>query len=245
MVKTTKVTSGRRTLSQVITAEILDRIRAGQYRPGDRLATERTLMEEFGVGRNVAREALQGLLVMGLVEIRPGRGAIVVGVETNRAIDSEAVSALLLDQTIDELYQFRSVIEVEVATLAATHATEADVRRIRAMQEAFREHVERGLPVAVLDVALHQAIAEATHNSIYVSVLETLEGLLANSRRMVESIDWVRSRSVEDHEAIVGAVEARDPDRAAEAMRSHLVTAVEAMAAARAARSEAAGAGQS
>src|SRR6185312_15406031 len=91
-------------------------------------------------------------------------------------------------------------------------------------------------PVAMTDVSLHEAIAEAGHNSIYVTVLQTLEGLLANTRGMVESIGWVRERSVADHEAIVKAIEARNPERAAEAMRRHLVTAVEAMEAARAAR---------
>jgi GntR family transcriptional regulator, transcriptional repressor for pyruvate dehydrogenase complex len=233
------VSSGRRTLSQVVTAEILDRIRAGQYRPGDRLATERTLMAEFGVGRNVAREALQALLAMGLVEIRPGRGAIVIGVDTERAMDPGAVSALLLDQTVDDLYQFRRVIEVEIATRAATHATEDDIRKIREKQDAFRADVEEGRPVAALDVAVHQAIAEASHNSIYASVLAMLEGLLANTRSMVESIDWARNRSVEDHDAIVNAIAAGNPERAGEAMRRHLITAVEAMAAARAARGDA------
>jgi GntR family transcriptional repressor for pyruvate dehydrogenase complex len=233
------VSSGRRTLSQVVTAEILDRIRAGQYRPGDRLATERTLMAEFGVGRNVAREALQALLAMGLVEIRPGRGAIVIGVDTERAMDPGAVSALLLDQTVDDLYQFRRVIEVEIATRAATHATEDDIRKIRETQDAFRSDVEEGRPVAALDVAVHQAIAEASHNSIYASVLAMLEDLLGNTRSMVESIEWARNRSVDDHDAIVNAIAAGNPERAGEAMRRHLITAVEAMAAARAARSEA------
>lgn len=241
---TMNVSSGRRTLSQVITTEILDRIRAGKYRPGDRLATERTLMAEFGVGRNVAREALQALLAMGLVEIRPGRGAIVIGVDTDKAMDSGAVSALLLDQTVDDLYQFRRVIEVEIATRAATHATKDDIRKIRETQEAFRAHVEGGLPLAALDVAVHQSIAEASHNSIFASVLEMLEGLLANSRSMVESIDWARNRSVEDHDAIVNAIAAGEPGRAGEAMRRHLVTAADAMAAARAARGDASDAGQ-
>jgi GntR family transcriptional regulator, transcriptional repressor for pyruvate dehydrogenase complex len=131
------------------------------------------------------------------------------------------------------------VIEVEIATRAATHATEHDLVKIREKQDAFRADVEAGRPVAALDVAVHQAIAEASHNSIYASVLAMLEGLLANTRSMVESIDWARDRSVEDHDAIVNAIAAGNPERAGEAMRRHLITAVEAMAAARAARSAA------
>jgi len=91
-----------RTLSQAVTEAILDRIRAGEYRPGDRLSTEKGLMEQFGVGRNVVREAVQGLVAMGLVDVRPGRGAVVIGVDTSRAMDPGTVAALLLDQTVDD-----------------------------------------------------------------------------------------------------------------------------------------------
>jgi DNA-binding FadR family transcriptional regulator len=61
---------------------------------------------------------------------------------------------------------------------------------------------------------------------------------------MVESIDWARNRSVDDHDAIVNAIAAGEPGRAGEAMRRHLVTAADAMAAARAARGDARDAGQ-
>src|SRR5215204_5072864 len=120
-----------RTLSQAVTEAILDRIRAGEYRPGDRLSTEKGLMEQFGVGRNVVREAVQGLVAMGLVDVRPGRGAVVIGVDTSRAMDPGTVAALLLDQTVDDLNEFRAVIEVEIATRAAARATPADVTRLR------------------------------------------------------------------------------------------------------------------
>lgn len=237
-VKPVNVRTGRRTLSQAVTAEILERIRAGQYQPGDRLATERSLMEQFGVGRNVAREAIQALLAMGLIEVRPGRGAIVIGVDTNRAIDSQAVSALLRDQTVDDLYEFRRVIEVEIAIQAARRASEADLKEIERRLAAFREQVERGESLAVADVALHEAIADASHNSIYARVLLMLEETLAHARGMTESIDWARSRSLTDHEAIVAAIAAHDPHMAGDAMRAHMRTAFEAMAAARAARNE-------
>jgi len=234
------VISGRRTLSQAVTQAILDRIRAGEYRPGDPLATEKGLMEQFGVGRNVAREAVQALVAMGLVEVRPGRGAIIIGIDTSQAMDPGTVSALLLDQTVDDLYEFRRVIEVEIATRAAERATDADIHEMRNQLETYRERVERGLALAAAEIEFHGAIARASHNAIYVRALDLLEDLLAQARDMTENIEWVRQRALSDHEAVIAAIEAHDPVRAGDAMRRHMELAAEAMAEARMRRDAAA-----
>ena len=63
---------GRQTLSQAVSAAVLDRIRSGEFGPGDRLPTEKSLMAEYGVGRNSVREAVQALVTLGLVDVRPG-----------------------------------------------------------------------------------------------------------------------------------------------------------------------------
>jgi len=86
---------GRQTLSQAVSAAVLERIRTGEFAPGDRLPTEKVLMQEYGVGRNSVREAVQALVTLGIVEVRPGRGATVIGIEPEDALDAEMVSVLL------------------------------------------------------------------------------------------------------------------------------------------------------
>jgi GntR family transcriptional regulator, transcriptional repressor for pyruvate dehydrogenase complex len=231
---------GRITLSQAVTQAILDRIRAGEYRPGDRLATEKGLMEQFGVGRNVAREAVQALVAMGLVEVRPGRGAVVIGVDTSQAMDPGTVAALLLDQTVDDLHEFRRLIEVEIATRAAERATAADIHEIRGQLDGYRDAVERGLPLPSSEIGFHGAIARASHNAIYVRTLDLLEDLLARARNMTDGIQWVRHQALRDHEEIAAAIEAHDPARAEDAMRRHMELATRAMTEARERRASAA-----
>lgn len=216
-----------RTLSQAVTEALLDRIRAGTYRPGDRLATEKVLMEEFGVGRNVVREAVQALVAMGLVDVRPGRGAVLIGVDSTRAMDPGTVSALLLDQTVDDLNEFRAVVEVEIATRAAERATDEDVSRLRALLAEFRQRVESGGPLSDLELKFHGTIADASHNAVYVTVLEALHDLLERARNMTEGIGWARVRSLADHEEIVAAIAAHDPEAANDAMRRHMLLARE------------------
>jgi GntR family transcriptional repressor for pyruvate dehydrogenase complex len=227
------VTSGRQTLSQAVAGALLDRFRAGEFRVGDRLATEKGLMEQFGVGRNVAREAVQVLVAMRLVDVRPGRGAVVVAVDPSGSVDPGAIAALLFDETVDDLYEFRSVIEVALAERAALRASDADLHDVRREFDRFREACEPGGSLVEADIAFHNAIARASHNAIYVRALDTLQEVLAQARRLTVDIGWVRERTLIDHEQITKALVARDAAGAAEAMRRHMELAVAAVAAAR------------
>ena len=114
---------GRQTLSQAVSAAVLERIRSGEFGPGDRLPTEKMLMEEYGVGRNSVREAVQALVTLGLVEVRPGRGATVIGIDSENALDSETLSALLKEEAVDDLCAFRRLLEAETSACAALRAT--------------------------------------------------------------------------------------------------------------------------
>ena len=118
---------GRQTLSQAVSAAVLDRIRSGEFGPGDRLPTEKSLMQEYGVGRNSVREAVQALVTLGLVDVRPGRGATVIGIESDAVMDAETISVLLKEEAVDDLYAFRRLLEVEIASRAAVAATPRDL----------------------------------------------------------------------------------------------------------------------
>src|SRR5215471_4879126 len=127
----------RQTLSQAVSAAVLERIRSGEFGPGDRLPTEKMLMAEYGVGRNSVREAVQALVTLGLVEVRPGRGATVIGIESENALDAETLSALLKEGAVEDLYAFRRLLEVETASCAAQKATETEIEEIDRCLRAF------------------------------------------------------------------------------------------------------------
>jgi GntR family transcriptional repressor for pyruvate dehydrogenase complex len=150
---------GRQTLSQAVSAAVLDRIRSGEFGPGDRLPTEKSLMEEYGVGRNSVREAVQALVTLGLVDVRPGRGATVIGIESDAVMDAETISVLLKEEAVDDLYDFRRLLEVEIARTAAIAATDRDLEDIGASIRAFDSALELGRPISSLDDEFHAAVA--------------------------------------------------------------------------------------
>lgn len=217
----------RQTLSQAVTQAMLERFRLGEFRVGDRLATEQELMQEFGVGRNVAREAVRALVVMGLVDVRPGRGAVVIGLWSGDGGDVSTLSALLADEAVDDLYEFRSVIEVAIAERAAVRASDADLHAVRRQFDRFRAAADDD-PLALVeaDIAFHSAIARASHNAVYVQILDSLQERLALARNLTVDIPWVRERTRQDHQQIMEALAQRQPAQAATAMRSHMELAI-------------------
>ena len=65
-------------------------------------------MQEYAVGRNSVREAVQALVTLGIVDVHPGRGATVKGIEPEDALDSEMVSVLLKEEAVDDRNVFRA-----------------------------------------------------------------------------------------------------------------------------------------
>jgi GntR family transcriptional repressor for pyruvate dehydrogenase complex len=224
---------GRQTLSQAVSAAVLERIRSGEFGPGDRLPTEKMLMEEYGVGRNSVREAVQALVTLGLVEVRPGRGATVIGIESENALDPEVLAALLKEEAVDDLCAFRRLLEAETSACAAVHATEAEISEIARLQETFEQAYAHGAPASGVDDAFHAAIARASHNSVYATMLDAVSGLIANARRLTEAVPWAIPRAVEEHYRILEAIRARDAEAAADAMRRHIDSAIESIQAGR------------
>lgn len=230
--------SGRTTLSQIVTEELLDRIRSGVYPPRSRLATEKILMEEFDVGRNVIREAIHSLVSMGYIDVRPGRGAVVIGIESEHAIDAAMFSALLSDSAVDDINDFRRVIEVEIAVKAAQHATADDLRAMQEHLDEFARRSEDGLSVTEPELAFHAAIAAASGNQIYPRVLELLRDNLAAARALTGHIESAVQIAITDHQAILEAIAAGDSELARELMSRHMDHAVEAIEIARRIRAD-------
>jgi GntR family transcriptional repressor for pyruvate dehydrogenase complex len=225
----TKFRENRRNLSQLIAAELLEQIRSGKLVPGQRLPTQRDLMEEFGVGANAVREATQALVMMSVIDIRPGRGAVVIGMPADSAMSVDTVAALLEDQAIADLFEFRQLVEVEIAGRASERAESDDIDCIRDAHEKFRAELVLGNSVYRADIAFHRALARATQNVVYVNVLDALGDLLAIARQRTEGIAGTKDKALAEHEHILEAVVHRDPAKARVAMTDHLNTVLTAI----------------
>jgi DNA-binding FadR family transcriptional regulator len=201
-------------------------IRAGQLQPGDKLPTETQLTEMFGVGRSSVREAVQSLVGLGIVEMRPGRGAFVSRVSVDDlarmfdgAVQLEFGAAL-------QLHEVRAMIETTAARLAAVRRTEADLTAMRRANDDYAnqdEHDPEDLLVEA-DLRFHRSIVEASHNVILAQVMTSISALLKEHRRQYASARERRFRDIvlTEHQAILDAIASGDPAAATEAVQIHM-----------------------
>jgi len=230
-----------RRLYQQIADQLRTMIERGEYPPGSYLPAERELSQQFGVSRTSLREALIALEVVGLVKVRVGDGVMVVAKpSTVAAAQPHALEMPWeLDPELDadpadftaemppfSLLQARRLIEPETAALAAEHATDEQLAGIR---EALARNVEdnrQGSTTHPGDRLLHVRIADASGNPAYALLIRHLlghkYGAMFQRLQSLYTTKDMPHRSEREHEAIVEAICARDPNAARKAMRAHL-----------------------
>ena len=202
---------------------ISDEILAGRFQLGDRLPTERELAETFGVSRNVVREAIARLRFEGTVEPRQGSGVFVLGNPANSALRLDA--EILRDRSLfADLFELRSILEVEAAGLAAARRGRKHLTAIGAALQ--RVYNSQGTPQAVdADLEFHRAIARASDNA-YVAIFVNFisEHARASIAKTNERVDPATRERInkEEHGAIYEAIRAKDIERARESMRRHI-----------------------
>jgi DNA-binding FadR family transcriptional regulator len=221
----------RRKLYQEVLDRLQQRIRSGELAPGDHLPSERELMDVYGVGRPAVREALQELARSGIVEITHGERARVVVPTANLLIKQVAGGARHLLQTqpgmLEHLRQARVFLESGVARMAAERATPADVERLRsrlADHRAAKDQVERFL---ACDMAFHREIATITGNPIFPATVEAVFNWANEYYQSIVRAPGAEEVTLAEHQRIIDAIAARDPDEAVQAMRDHLLRANE------------------
>jgi len=206
---------------------ISDEILAGRFQVGDRLPTERELAEGFGVSRNVVREAIARLRFEGAVEPRQGSGVFVLGNQANLALRLDA--EILRDRSLfANLFELRSILEVEAAGLAAARRGRKHLTEIGAALQRLYDS-QRTLQAVDADLEFHRAIARASDN-VYVAIFVNFisEHVRASIAKANERVDAVARERInkEEHGAIYDAIKAKDHERARESMRRHIAKAM-------------------
>lgn len=216
------IRSGRpREGGQRIREYILGGAAEGTLGPGARLSTERELARRFSMPRNAVRKALALLEAEGLITRHVGRGTFLAG----RAGGVESPASNVAHTSPAELMEARLRIEPALAELVVTNATPADFERM----EACIERAERATTLdefELWDAALHEALAQATHNRFVIRVLAMVTAVRQQAEwgklkdRIVTPERRLQYQA--EHREIVRALKERDADRARASIVTHL-----------------------
>ena len=227
--------AGPARLTDRVETILSDQIRAGQWRPGEKLPTEAELVGQLGVSRTVVREALSRLRSSGLVEPRQGIGVFVLEPPL-RPLDLGEANGPTTQEKLLHIVEVRRSIEGDAAALAAVRADDGDRKRIMDALAAIDTAVDTGGDGVEEDLAFHRAIAESSHNPVMVATVRYLGRVLrdgirvtrANESRRAEFAEQVRA----EHQKLAAAVISGDPSSARSAARAHMKRAAARLAAA-------------
>lgn len=215
-------------LAEEIEKELRALIDKGQYRPGAKLPTENVLAELYGVSRPVVREAIAGLRASGLIISRRGSGVFVS--ETPKS-DTRALFLGDWPERVPEVVdalELRAAVEVQAARLAAQRASMAQIETIHELHGKFAQQINAAAAVENADFDFHQGIAQATNNASFVAFLgqlgqRTIPRTNLTIDRDTQAYVHYMARLKDEHQAILEAIEERDPALAGQAMEAHLL----------------------
>ncbi|HZY44667.1 MAG TPA: FadR/GntR family transcriptional regulator [Anaerolineae bacterium] len=194
----------------------------GALEPGMKLPPEREIAEQLDVSRTVVREAVRILAASGLLVARRGVGTIVQQITQEHI--GERLNLLLRTSGISlaKLHEVRSILEVEMAGLAAQQATGDDLANLRGILTEMDETKESPEGFADQDAEFHTTLAQTTHNPLYSVLLGSIRDLMQEVRLSVSHNPDLFATVMPDHYRILDRIIAKDVDGARQTMQAHL-----------------------
>ena len=214
-------------LPDLIAAEIMSLLDNEELVPGDVLPTETTLAENFGVSRNVVREAIARLKSDGVIETIQGRGAIVKPLSERETFRID-MSALKQGENLSDLFELRRILEVEAAGIAAIRRSDTDLQVMSASIASMEGAAGFDEQRLEADALFHRTLGAATKNGYLGTIVDYLSSRLKETTKATDKIyqeNDLIAITIAEHRRIFEAIKARDYDRARAAMAHHLTHA--------------------
>ena len=213
-----------RTYKEIVD-QICDSISAGKIPLGEKLPAERALAIQFGTGRQCLREALSVLEVLGVIEVRKGRGTYVTSEAQQRLFSAQLPEEELGDPF--ELMEARKYLEPKVAFLAAKRSEPATIQALEGIIGEMAATLARRKHATEEDRRLHMTIAMGCGNKVLAKMVNELitgmrKPLWTEFKERSLLVGGRDERYFGEHAAIVKAIAERNPTLASRLMKQHL-----------------------
>lgn len=206
---------------------LIQQIKAGDLKPGEKLDSVEQLASSFHVSRSAIREALSGLSAVGIVEMRHGEGTFITEFDSSKFSLPITTALIEKKEDIKELSEVRKVLEVGVASIAAINHEAEDLLPMKKALVAMENAKGKGELGEKADLEFHLAIAKATHNKMLTNLMKSVSGYIVESmretRRFILYSEERNDMLVQEHRRIYEAIKSRDREKARNAMLDHLI----------------------
>jgi GntR family transcriptional regulator, transcriptional repressor for pyruvate dehydrogenase complex len=215
----------RETVMDTVARRIEQLVRSGDLKAGDRLPPEPELAHKLRVSRGSLREALKGLMYLGLITSRAGDGTYIQS-SLSRVLNQHFQWMILLNEVKHlEIYELRKIIEPDVAALAAKRATRTDIERLEAALEGMAQG--RGNPelFRAFDIQFHEAFAQASGNAAIQTTMRMLYHATSEARKAVMPFIDSWDKHWQRHERVFNFIRDQKPELARKAVLEDLLYA--------------------
>ncbi|WP_102026617.1 FadR/GntR family transcriptional regulator [Salirhabdus sp. Marseille-P4669] len=212
--------------------ELVNKIKNGEFQPGDRLQSVEQLAKNFNVGRSAIREALSALRAKGILEMRQGEGTFVKAFDPKILSSTITTSTILMNKKdIQDLLEIRKILELGSVASAVKQATRENLQEIEEALEDMKQAKGNEELGDKADLRFHMGIAKASNNNILIELMDQVSGMMGKAMRETRRI-WLFSKGTTleriymEHKEIYEAIVNKDEQLAQSLMLAHL-TAVE------------------
>ncbi|MGM0854874.1 MAG: FadR/GntR family transcriptional regulator [Bacillota bacterium] len=215
-----------RKIYEEVAEVLIDMIKSGQLKSGDKLDSVQQLAENFQVGRSAVREALSALRAMGLVEMHQGEGTYVREFDSSMLSLPIYIAALMKKDDVKQLLEVRRILEVGAVEAAASRRTDEQLKEIKTALDQMQSASDEELGEEA-DFRFHMAIAKASQNELLTGLMNNVSEMMVTTMRETRRL-WLYSkkstldRLYQEHQNIYEAIEAKDGQKAQQLMLNHL-----------------------
>lgn len=208
----------------IVADQILDEIRKGRWKVGDKLPSEAELVTEFEVSRVCLREGLKKLNVLGILRIMQGDGTYVNEMDPSKFMKPLFSLMTVTEKNIDEIYDARIFVESGACKLAAGNRTAEDLKILRNYLEGMDEAITFNdfETYSKYDKKFHDFLVTVSKNQILVMISRMFIDITARYIVRLNSDVRIVQKSMMDHRQLFTAIDDGDGEFAAHIMRVHL-----------------------
>lgn len=219
----------RTDVTQLVVDRLKDLLEQGVLKPGSKLPPEPEMSKLLAISRPSLRQAYKALSILGILRAVPGDGTYISD-STSKVLSMPLTFLMLVKRiSLDDIFEFRMLLEANLARLAAQRASQEEVRAMTLQIEHMGASLDDKKTDAYLtsEYEFHNCIARAAHNTLMLEIISILGGLLWETRKALVNLVPDRQEDLEQHRAILTAISRHQPNAAVDAMRRHLSAALE------------------
>lgn len=209
-------------LSHIVTERIKDFILDRELKEGDKLPSEKQLIETLGVSRTVVREALKSLEMLGIIKIKTGDGIYVDGMSLKSVMDQMSFRWRQSETKMKELWATRRILELGAVEMAIERYDLELIGQMEQWNDAFAEKIEQRQVPSEEDLQFHRTLFKATGNKTYFEFSEVLTDFFINIRQLHFGNVEDTKLSLMEHRNIVKLIREKDTAGAKREMEHHL-----------------------